>query len=95
MKCAILSVGDVFTRDRLGKTGVITDTLLIRRITDEGVQLARVQTSPGWADVSCPTLPQPNLIELADYRRADFTAWAEAVAKLTDYLLALPSEAME
>lgn len=95
MKAAVLSVGDVFTRDRLGNTGVITDTLLLRRITDEGVQLARIQTSQGWADVSCPTLPQPSLIELADYRRADFTAWAEAVAKLTDYLLALPAEVME
>lgn len=95
MKYAVLSVGDVFTRDRLGNTGVITDTLLIRRITDGGVQLSRIQTSPGWADVSCPTLPQPNLIELADYRRADWTAWSEAVAKLTDYLLALPAEAIE
>ena len=95
MKCAILSVGDVFTSDRLGNTGIITDTLIIRRITDEGVQLARIQTSPGWASVSCPTLPNPNLIELADYRRADFTAWSEAVGKLTDYLLALPAEAIE
>ena len=95
MKCAILSVGDVFTRDRLANTGVITDTLLIRSIMDRGVLMARIQTSPGWVDVSIPTLPNPNLIELADYRRADFTAWAEAVAKLTDYLLALPSEAME
>lgn len=95
MKYAILSVGDVFTRDRLANTGVITDTLLIRSITDRGVLMARIQTSPGWADVSCPTLPNPNLIELADYRRADFTAWAEAVAKLTDFLLALPAEAME
>lgn len=27
--------------------------------------------------------------------RIDWTAWAEMVGKLTDYLLALPSEAME
>lgn len=27
--------------------------------------------------------------------RADWTAWAEAVGKLTDYLLALPAEVME
>lgn len=27
--------------------------------------------------------------------KADWTAWADAVAKLTDYLLALPSEVME
>ncbi len=62
-------------------------------------------TASAWPYKAARITTGPNLKEYAEggitkgyldpFTRTDWTAWAEAVAKLTDYLLALPAEVME
>jgi len=82
--------GNVLTRD----IGGVIDTILVLRASGGILRLARIRTGCGLAEASTIQLNTPADIS-REYHATDWTAWADAVAKLTDYLLALPAEAME
>ena len=82
--------GDVLARD----LGGVIDIILVLRASGGILRLARIRTGCGLAEASPIQLNTPADIS-HEYRATDWTAWAEAVGKLTDYLLALPAEVME
>lgn len=84
--------GDVFilTRDGIVQTMVIKERMSLGRAEIAYIYEGKgghIDTGAGVTRLT--DLIRPNIV------RTDWTAWAEAVGRLTDYLLALPAEAME